>query len=100
MKESFRKGWHFVGVLLLLFRCAPLEVGAYRLDVSNYAYAKTNQIRTEGVSEMANKLAARQVSGGFASSLKSREAAEFLLTPAILVQENISDGVVITYPSD
>jgi len=33
-------------------------------------------------------------------SLAVREQADFLLTPALLVQEAISDGVVLTYPEE
>ena len=38
--------------------------------------------------------------GNFQSSLEMKENVDFLLTPAILVQEAISDDVVITYPSE
>jgi hypothetical protein len=33
-------------------------------------------------------------------SLEVRELADFLLTPALLVQEAVSDGVVLTYPEE
>ena len=33
-------------------------------------------------------------------SLEVREQADFLLTPALLVQEAVSDGVVLTYPEE
>lgn len=33
-------------------------------------------------------------------SLATRENVDFLLTPALLVQEAVSDGVVLTYPEE
>jgi len=33
-------------------------------------------------------------------SLASREQVDFLLTPALLVQEAVSDDVVLTYPEE
>lgn len=34
------------------------------------------------------------------TSLEVREQVDFLLTPALLVQEAISDGVILTYPEE
>jgi len=36
----------------------------------------------------------------FEPSLEMKENVDFLLTPALLVQEAISEGIVITYPSE
>jgi hypothetical protein len=36
----------------------------------------------------------------FDTSLGVREQVDFLLTPALLVQEAVSDGVVLTYPEE
>jgi hypothetical protein len=33
-------------------------------------------------------------------SLSKRENVDFILTPALLVQEAVSDGVVLTYPEE
>jgi len=33
-------------------------------------------------------------------SLEVREVDDFLLTPALLVQEAVSDGVILTYPEE
>ena len=33
-------------------------------------------------------------------SLEVREQDDFLLTPALLVQEAVSDGIVLTYPEE
>ena len=37
---------------------------------------------------------------GFASSLEMKENVEFLLTPAFLIQEAMSDEILITYPNE
>ncbi len=37
---------------------------------------------------------------GFEPSLEMKENADFLLTPALLVQQAISEDIVITYPSE
>jgi hypothetical protein len=48
----------------------------------------------------AKALAFGVVIGSFAPSQETKEHADFLLTPAILVQEAISEDVVPTYPSE
>lgn len=40
------------------------------------------------------------MTGNFRPSLDMRENVDFLLTPALLVQEAMSDDVVITYPTE
>ena len=49
-------------------------------------------------------MALKELSDGFTRnyrpSLEMRENVDFLLSPAILVQNTISDNVVITYPSE
>jgi hypothetical protein len=47
----------------------------------------------------AEAAGAKQTSSLFAPSLETMERADFLLTPALLMQEAISEKVVITYPS-
>lgn len=42
----------------------------------------------------------RAATGGFRPSLEMKENVDFLLTPALLVQEVMSGEVVITYPSE
>lgn len=34
------------------------------------------------------------------ASFEARELTDFLLTPALLVQEAVSDGVILTYPEE
>jgi len=42
----------------------------------------------------------RTATRGFSPSLEMKENVDFLLTPALLVQEAISDDIIITYPSE
>lgn len=49
---------------------------------------------------IAERLAAGYGLGPFQPSLEMKENADFLLTPAFLVQEAISDDIVITYPTE
>jgi hypothetical protein len=46
------------------------------------------------------KIRARFPVDNFQTSLEMKENVDFLLTPALLVQEVISDHVVTTYPSE
>jgi hypothetical protein len=38
--------------------------------------------------------------GAFQPSLEMKENVDFFLTPALLVQEAISDDIIITYPTE
>ena len=49
---------------------------------------------------LAQETAANHVVGNFRPSLEMKEKMDFLLTPAFLVQQTISDGVVLTYPEE
>jgi hypothetical protein len=41
-----------------------------------------------------------QATQGFGSSLEMKENVDFVLTPALLMQEAISDEIIITYPTE
>ncbi len=49
---------------------------------------------------IAKKIASEYGSGPFQTSLEMKENVDFLLTPALLVQEAICEDVVITYPTE
>lgn len=49
---------------------------------------------------IAGRLAAGYGFGPFQPSLEMKENVDFLLTPALLVQEAICDDIVITYPTE
>jgi hypothetical protein len=50
--------------------------------------------------EMRRDILSGSLTGMADPSLEMRENVDFLLTPAILVQQCISEGVLITYPEE
>jgi hypothetical protein len=55
--------------------------------------------RTEGRA-VASLIAGQLSASGFDPSLEAKEAVDFLLTPALLVQDALSDDVILTYPTE
>ncbi|MFX0200717.1 MAG: hypothetical protein ACFFCW_31745 [Candidatus Hodarchaeota archaeon] len=53
----------------------------------------------QAIPEVRGKIL-RAATQGFEPSLEMKENVDFILTPSLLVQEVISDDVVITYPSE
>lgn len=49
---------------------------------------------------IARRIAAGYGLGPFQPSLEMKENADFLLTPALLVQEALSDDIIMTYPTE
>ena len=49
---------------------------------------------------IARRIASQYSTGNFNSSLEMKENVDFLLTPAFLVQEALSDDIVMTYPTE
>ncbi len=49
---------------------------------------------------IAGRIASDYGLGPFQLSLEMKENADFLLTPALIVQEAISDDIVLTYPTE
>ena len=49
---------------------------------------------------IARRIASGYGLGPFQPSLEMKEDADFLLTPALLIQEALSDDIVITYPME
>ena len=82
-------------ILLLCLRQAPADnTVSSAKDPKAHAAVKT---RKDAAFE---KALSRVPTGNFQTSLEMKENVDFLLTPALLVQEVISDNVVITYPSE
>ncbi len=50
--------------------------------------------------DTAMRSATRSATGGFRPSLEMKENADFLLSPALLMQEALSDEIITTYPSE
>ena len=62
--------------------------------------SRTNPRIRSGQGLESLKKSLRGSTGNFQTSLEMKENVDFLLTPALLVQEIISEDVVITYPSE
>jgi len=94
MARGFRRMLIAVVLLGLLSqvlagRLPPVPAGARRVPVP--------EARKERI---ARGLAAGYGLGPFQASLEMKENADFLLTPALLVQESIREDIVITYPAE
>jgi hypothetical protein len=53
-----------------------------------------------GMSPQVQESVSRAMDVGFGPSLEMRENVDFLLTPALLVQEAISTDIIPTYPCE
>ena len=80
--------------------CAIPSAGYIANDDPNGSNNTPLRPPTQTPQQIAKGLAGREMSGNISPSLNAREAADFLLTPAILTQESISENVLITYPSE
>ncbi len=92
--------WAVLAALMCTF--LVLAMGAGSDPGRGRASAGTRRMILPGTPEfdamMRAQLAPR--SGMADLSLATRENVDFLLTPALLVQEAVSDGVVLTYPEE
>lgn len=79
---------------------APMNTQSIAVEhnrpTENNSLKHTEQRVQSTILRTANRMATR----GFDPSLEMKENVDFLLTPALLVQEAISDDIVITYPSE
>ena len=82
-------------LFILSFEHAPASNSA---PAPNRSRATTPAKSGQGLDSLKKSL--RGTTGNFQSSLEMKENVDFLLTPALLVQEIISEDVVITYPSE
>ena len=84
------------GVLLMLV--LQTDLGGSDLPSPSHA---TNNILDRAQEEEAIKTrAAEKLAINYRPSLQMKENVDFLLTPALLIQEAISPNVVLTYPSE
>jgi hypothetical protein len=72
--------------------------GEVQLVPRNQSYVPTRQEEQDRGS--AEKIASAYIVKNFTPSLEMKEKADFLLTPALLMQEVVSDGTVLTYPEE
>jgi len=88
--------WILAAIIFLavLSRGLGVEVGRPRVASKNAPRPKAQR------DQIAEGLAASYGLGHFKASLQMKENVDFLLTPAMIVQEAISDDIVITYPTE
>lgn len=79
---------------------APMNTNAIASEPNRPAENKSLKHTEQGVQSTILRTANRMATRGFSPSLEMKENVDFLLTPALLVQEAISDDIVITYPSE
>jgi hypothetical protein len=79
--------------LLLVFCIGGISIAQFLPPAPPPGYF--NRLR-----ETAEELARNQVLATFLPSLEAKENTDFLLTPALLMQEAISDQAIPTYPED
>jgi len=82
-------------VLLLCFSPAPGNS-----SLSPAGDSKISADSRDRQKDEIRKKMTKSASGNFRISLEMKENVDFVLTPALLVQEVISEDVVITYPSE
>jgi hypothetical protein len=64
------------------------------------ARSKTVSVPEAHKERIAEGIAANYSMGNFKPSLEMKENADFMLTPALLVQEALCDDIVMTYPRE
>jgi len=89
-----------VGILLITILLIVFATVVYSGRTS-----QADRWRKIPVSNVQKERIARQIATGygggpFKPSLDMKEHVDFFLTPAFLVQEAISDDVIITYPTE
>jgi hypothetical protein len=96
-------------LVLLLLLMANLNIVVWNLivlfgenqTVSNQILQVAVPLDTESqVGEILPDIESGILTGFSSTSLEMKENVDFLLTPAILVQECISEDVIITYPDE
>ena len=81
-------------LLLLLSRVLGTD------QASRRAKRRKVPVPEEQKERIARGIASNYGGGPFQPSLEMKESADFLVTPALLVQEALSDDIVITYPTE
>jgi hypothetical protein len=97
-----RKRNRLVWVVVLLGATMPICLFVRSLNSAS-ASAKDHHIPADlraRAEAAALQAATRAATTNFTPSLEMKENVDFLLTPALLVQEAMSDDLIITYPSE
>lgn len=89
-----------VSVVLAVLVSVPVAARRQVQDSTGERSAQRNPARQEVSRSQAERAAGRSVINNVAPSLRAKEATDFLLTPALLMQEAVSEKSVLTYPSE
>jgi hypothetical protein len=89
--------WIILGTLLILLAVSVLNPWNRQKNASQ---KPQNQLPKEQIFKEDLSLQQGLYSGATYPSFEMRENVDFLLTPAILVQECLSEGVIFTYPEE
>lgn len=69
-------------------------------NIEHQTEVKGQHVQSSQREIIDKKLLSTQMTAPFDSSLEMKENVDFLLTPALIVQEALSDDVVLTYPTE
>jgi len=94
-----RKYLLWLAALLAALMSIYLSVGSNRAATPEKDHNVVTDPR-QRLRAAALRAATSAATTGFSPSLEMKENVDFLLTPALLVQEAISDDIIITYPSE
>jgi hypothetical protein len=86
--------WGFTGLLLCLLACLGMGAGRTPQQTAQWLAGLSPEDRV-----VAHELMAIDYHG-VDRSFESREEMDFLVTPTLLVQDAISDDIVLTYPQE
>jgi len=77
-------------------------MNAIRVDKESYISPEHNNIIDidQRARDTAIRSATKMATTGFRPSLEMKENVDFLISPALLMQEALSDEIVTTYPSE
>lgn len=102
MNSQFSINTRRCSAMILLAIVVLMLLSQVLADSRTPASARTRHVPVPEAQKqrIARGLAANYGLGPFQPSLEMKENVDFLLTPALLVQEAICEDVVITYPTE
>ena len=87
--------------ILFVFVLVALGAQAWRTCYGVSGAPRGSNIKTETLPEsIAKEIGSQARLRNFTLSLEVKENTDFLLTPALLVQEALREDVIITYPTE
>lgn len=92
-----------VRTCILLLWCLPLPLScrtANSTDCGKVVETSTASAQTRSRGAHLPSTASDNLTNTFRSSLEMKENVDFLLTPAILVQQAMQDDAIVIYPSE